>query len=44
MSWSDAIHDGFTIFLVGGLIKAALAAIGTPIAWRFVRGVDRDLQ
>jgi len=37
MSWGDAIHNGFTIFIVGGLIKAVLAGIATPAAWRLVR-------
>ena len=37
LSWPATIHDGFTIFIVGGLIKAAVAGILTPIAWRAVR-------
>jgi biotin transport system substrate-specific component len=37
MTWSDAIHNGCVIFLVGGLMKAALAGVITPSAWRFVR-------
>lgn len=41
MSWTDAIHYGFTVFIVGGLIKAALAGVLTPVAWRVVRRVDR---
>jgi biotin transport system substrate-specific component len=40
MAWSDAIHYGFTIFIVGGLIKAALAGLATPGAWRLVRAAD----
>lgn len=40
MSWSTAIHDGFTIFIVGGLLKAALAALVVPGAWRCVRRLD----
>lgn len=40
MPWSEAIHDGFTIFIVGGLIKAAIAAAVIPSAWRLVRRVD----
>ena len=40
MSWGDAIHNGFAIFIVGGLIKAAVAAGVTPSAWRLVRRVD----
>jgi biotin transport system substrate-specific component len=41
MAWEDAIHNGFVIFIVGGLIKAALAAGLTSSAWRLARRVDR---
>jgi biotin transport system substrate-specific component len=41
MSWADAIHGGFTVFIVGGLIKAAIAAIAVPSAWHLVRKIDR---
>jgi biotin transport system substrate-specific component len=34
MSWPTAIHDGFTIFILGGVIKAILAGIAMPTAWR----------
>jgi biotin transport system substrate-specific component len=34
MSWASAIHNGFAIFIVGGLIKAALGAGITAAAWR----------
>jgi biotin transport system substrate-specific component len=40
MPWADAIHDGFTIFIVGGLIKAAVAGVATPGAWRLVRRAE----
>ena len=40
LSWSTAIHDGFAIFIVGGLIKAALAAGLVPAAWRAVHRID----
>jgi biotin transport system substrate-specific component len=33
-SWSTVIHDGFTIFIVGGLVKAALGALLMPTAWK----------
>ena len=36
MAWGDAIHNGFTIFIVGGLMKAVLAGLLTPAAWRAV--------
>ena len=40
MSWGDAIHNGFAIFIVGGLIKAALAGALIPGAWRLVNRID----
>jgi biotin transport system substrate-specific component len=40
MSWGDAIHNGFALFIVGGLIKAALAGALTPLAWRAVKRAD----
>jgi len=33
-SWSTVIHDGFTIFIVGGLVKAAIGSILMPAAWK----------
>ncbi|MEA2252953.1 MAG: biotin transport system substrate-specific component [Solirubrobacteraceae bacterium] len=42
MSWERAIHDGFAIFIVGGIVKAAVAGVLTPAAWRLVRRVDGD--
>jgi biotin transport system substrate-specific component len=36
MEWGDAIHNGFTLFIVGGLVKAALAAALLPGAWALV--------
>lgn len=41
LPWSTAIHEGFTIFIVGGLIKAAAAGVLTPLAWRAVRRGER---
>ena len=41
MAWSDAIHDGFTIFILGGLIKAAIGAAVLPSAWQLVRRTER---
>lgn len=40
MSWGDAVHYGFTVFLLGGAIKAVLGAIVTPSAWRLVHRLD----
>jgi biotin transport system substrate-specific component len=37
MSWGWTIHNGFMIFILGGVIKAVLAAIATPTAWRIER-------
>ena len=36
-SWSWTVHNGFTIFIVGGLIKALVGALTLPSAWRLVR-------
>ncbi len=33
-SWSTVIHDGFTIFIIGGLVKAAIGAVLMPAAWK----------
>lgn len=41
MSWGDAIHFGFEIFIVGGLIKAAVGAAAVPAAWKGVRRLER---
>lgn len=43
MDWSTAIHGGFTVFIVGGLIKAAIAALVVPSAWHLVRKADGKL-
>jgi biotin transport system substrate-specific component len=39
--WSWTVHNGFTIFIVGGLIKAIVGAIVLPSAWQLVRRVER---
>jgi biotin transport system substrate-specific component len=41
MDWGTAIHAGFTVFIVGGIVKAVLAGVAAPGAWRLVRRVDR---
>lgn len=41
MAWADAIHNGFTLFIVGGIIKAVLAGALIPGVWRLVRGIER---
>jgi biotin transport system substrate-specific component len=40
MDWSTAIHDGFTVFIIGGIIKAVLAGVLAPAAWRLVKKID----
>jgi biotin transport system substrate-specific component len=41
MEWGDAIHNGFAIFIVGGIIKAIVGAAAVPGAWRGVRALER---
>lgn len=36
-SWSWTIHNGFAIFIIGGLIKALIGALALPSAWHLVR-------
>src|SRR5579875_174676 len=38
-SWGWAIHEGFTIVIRGGVIKAALAGLLMPSAWRLLRSM-----
>jgi biotin transport system substrate-specific component len=40
-SWGWTIHNGFTIFILGGLVKAAIGAVALPSAWRLVRRFER---
>jgi biotin transport system substrate-specific component len=40
-SWGWTIHNGFSIFIVGGLVKALIGAVALPSAWRLVRRVER---
>lgn len=35
ISWADTIHGGFTVFILGGLVKAAAAGLLMPAAWKF---------
>lgn len=42
-SWGTVIHDGFTIFIVGGLVKAAFGALLMPAAWKIL-DANRDLR
>jgi biotin transport system substrate-specific component len=40
-SWGWTIHNGFSIFIVGGLVKAVIGAVALPSAWRIVRRFER---
>jgi len=40
-SWGWTIHNGFTIFIFGGLVKAAIGAVVLPSAWGLVRKFER---
>lgn len=37
MDWNDAIHNGFTIFIVGGIVKALMAGALASSAWRLLK-------
>jgi biotin transport system substrate-specific component len=39
-SWGWVVHNGFAIFIVGGLIKAAAGAVVLPSAWSLARRVE----
>jgi biotin transport system substrate-specific component len=41
-SWSWTIHNGFSIFVVGGIIKAIVGAVALPSAWQLVRRFERS--
>lgn len=41
LSWSTTISAGFTPFIVGGLIKAAVAAAAMPGAWKLAAWIKR---
>jgi biotin transport system substrate-specific component len=40
-SWGWTIHNGFTVFIFGGLVKAAIGAAVLPSAWGLVRRFER---
>jgi biotin transport system substrate-specific component len=40
-SWAASIHSGFTVFILGGVIKAAVGGTVLPSAWAFVHHVVR---
>lgn len=41
MTWGWVWHNGFTIFIYGGLVKAAIAAAVLPSAWSLVRKAEK---
>jgi biotin transport system substrate-specific component len=40
-SWSWTLHNGFAIFIVGGIVKAMIGAVALPGAWQVVRRFER---
>jgi biotin transport system substrate-specific component len=40
-SWGWTIHNGFSIFIVGGIVKALVGAVVLPSAWGLVRRFER---
>jgi biotin transport system substrate-specific component len=40
-SWSWTLHNGFAIFIVGGIVKAMIGAVVLPGAWRAARRFER---
>jgi biotin transport system substrate-specific component len=40
--WGWSLHWGFTVFIFGGLVKAAIGAAVLPSAWRLVRRFERS--
>lgn len=39
--WGWTVHNGFSLFIVGGIIKAIVGAIALPSAWNIVRRFER---
>ena len=40
-SWGWTIHNGFTLFIFGGVVKAVIGAIALPSAWHLVRRFEK---
>jgi biotin transport system substrate-specific component len=40
-TWGWTIHNGFSIFIVGGLVKALVGAVVLPSTWGLVRRFER---
>jgi len=41
-NWSTVIHDGFTIFIIGGLVKASAGALLMPTAWKILESNKKN--
>lgn len=39
VSWGTAVHEGFTLFIIAGIIKSVMAGAVLPSAWRLRRGI-----
>lgn len=39
LSWGTVIHEGFTVFIIGGVVKAIMAGAAMPTAWRIQRNI-----
>lgn len=39
-TWDASIYSGFTVFILGGLVKAAVGGLVLPSAWQLARRVD----
>jgi biotin transport system substrate-specific component len=44
MEWQDALEKGFLVFIPGGIIKALLGGLATPLAWKLVRRFEGSRQ
>jgi biotin transport system substrate-specific component len=41
LSWGTAIHEGFTVFIVSGVLKAIVAGVCMPTAWQIEHRLSR---
>ncbi len=39
--WGWTLHNGFVVFLFGGVVKALIGAAMLPSAWRLVRRIEK---
>ena len=40
-TWSWTLHNGFVVFLFGGVVKALIGAAVLPSAWHLVRRIEK---